>query len=182
MKQPQTTHWFLPSQTLKHQLDSQVLSWLSDEGSLTLRLKNRCPDKFSVDVLTQEWSKPDPAEASLLQIPPSQRVMLRQVHLKCNDQLCVYARSVIPLTTLQGKHQRLQYLGNKPLGEYLFANPSLKRSRIEWSKLTMESSLYKIAMANQPVSDQPIWGRRSLFQIDAKPLLVSEFFLPVLFA
>ncbi|MBL7000243.1 MAG: chorismate lyase [Gammaproteobacteria bacterium] len=181
MKQPQTTHWFLPSQTLKHQIDSQVLSWLSDEGSLTLRLKNRCPDEFCVDVVGEEWSQPDPAEALLLAIAPNQKVLLRQVHLKCNDQLCVYARSVIPLETLQGKHQQLQHLGNKPLGEYLFANPSLKRSRIEWSKLTMDSSLYKVAMADQPASDQPIWGRRSLFQIDSKPLLVSEFFLPVLF-
>jgi len=181
LKHPQSTHWFLPSQTLKQQIPPAVLYWLADEGSLTQRLKIRCPDQFSVHVLGEEWCRPDPAEARLLQIPLRQNVLLRQVHLKCNNQLCVYARSVIPLATLQGKHQRLQYLGNKPLGEYLFANPTLKRSRIEWSKLTLESSLYQVAMANQAPSDKPIWGRRSLFQIDSSPLLVSEFFLPVLF-
>jgi len=151
-----------------------------DEGSLTQRLKTFCPEQFSVVVLAEEWGKPDHSEAKLLGIPMAQKVLLRQVHLKCGDQLCVYARSVIPLSTLQGKHQRLQYLGNKPLGEYLFANPTLKRSKIEWSKLTKSSSLYNIAMTDQPETGEPVWGRRSLFQIDAKSLLVSEFFLPVL--
>lgn len=131
-------------------------------------------------MLAEEWVKPDQSEAQLLEIPMAQKVLLRQVHLKCADQLCVYARSVIPLSTLQGKHQRLQHLGNKPLGEYLFANTTLKRSKIEWSKLTSGISLFSTAMANQTDSEQAIWGRRSLFHIDAKSLLVSEFFLPVL--
>ncbi len=180
MKHPQSTSWFSPSQTLKRQIDPSTLSWLVDEGSLTQRLKKFCPNQFSVVVLAEEWGKPDYSEARLLGIPMSQKVLLRQVHLKCGDNLCVYARSVIPLSTLQGKHNRLQFLGDKPLGEYLFANPTLKRSKIEWSKLTHGSLLFTIAMANQPASSEPIWGRRSLFNIDAKSLLVSEFFLPVL--
>ncbi len=180
MKHPQSASWFSPSQTLKRQIDISILSWLVDEGSLTQRLKTFCPEQFSVVVLAEEWGKPDHSEAKLLGIPMAQKVLLRQVHLKCGNQLCVYARSVIPLSTLQGKHQRLQYLGDKPLGEYLFANPTLKRSKIEWSKLTRGSSLYDIAMTDQPETGEAVWGRRSLFHIDAKSLLVSEFFLPVL--
>lgn len=180
MKHPQSTRWFTPSQALTRQIDPRILEWLSDEGSLTQRLKNYCPNQFSLEVLAEEWGKPDHSEASLLGIPASQKVLLRQVHLKCADQLCVYARSVIPLSTLHGKHQRLQYLKNKPLGEYLFANPTLKRSKIEWSKLMPGSSLYHIATAGQQQTRQPVWGRRSLFHIDSKSLLVSEFFLPVL--
>ena len=182
LKHPQSTSWFLPSQISKRRIDADVLSWLTDEGSLTQRLKDYCPNQFSLTVLGEAWVKPDQSEARLLDIPSSQQVLLRQVHLKCNDNLCVYARSVIPLKTLQGKHRRLQYLGTRPLGEYLFSSPTLQRSRIEWSKMKKSSALYKIAMAGQPPSDYPIWGRRSLFLIDKKPLLVSEFFLPVLFA
>lgn len=181
MKHPQSTSWFLPSQTLKHQLDADVLSWLTDEGSLTRRLKAYCPQQFSVAVLGMEWVRPDPSEARLLDIPATQKVLLRQVHLKCGETLCVYARSVIPLQTLQGKHRRLKFLGDKPLGEYLFASPRLKRSRIEWSQLRPGSQLYNIAMPVQSEEKDSIWGRRSLFCIDKAPLLVSEFFLPVLF-
>lgn len=180
LKHPQSTSWFLPSQTLKHTIEPEILSWLDDKGSLTQRLKNRCQEQFSVNVLAEEWSKPELSEVRLLRIPRFQQVLLRQVHLKCNDDIYVYARSVIPLSTLKGKHRRLLYLGSKPLGEYLFSSPNLKRSRVEWSKLTPESSLYRMAMANQQQHSEPVWGRRSLFHIDGKPLLVSEFFLPKL--
>lgn len=180
MKHPQSTRWFTPSQALTREIDQAILHWLSDEGSLTQRLKQHCPERFSVQLLDEAWGKPDHSEAALLGIPTTQKVLLRQVHLKCGDTLCVYARSVIPLSTLHGKHHRLQYLKNKPLGEYLFANPTLKRSKIEWSKLTPGSRLHQIASAGQSDVDAAIWGRRSLFQIDAKSLLVSEFFLPKL--
>ncbi len=180
MKQASSTRWFSPSQSLKTTIDPSILCWLEDEGSLTERLKIFCPQQFSVEVLTEEWVKPESSEALLLDIPQQQDVLLRQVHLKCNNQLCVYARSIIPAATLQGKHEKLLHLGNKPLGEYLFANPTLKRSRIEWRKLTHDSPLFSTAMSGIAHSNHAIWGRRSLFQIDAKSLLVSEFFLPVL--
>lgn len=181
MKHPQSNSWRLPTQVLKHQINTPVLSWLNDEGSLTLRLKKFCPGQFSVVVLSEEWAKPDPSEARLLGVAAYQKILLRQVHLKCSDKLYVYARSVIPLSTLKGKHRRLQFLGDKPLGEYLFACPTLKRSRIEWSKLSPTSTLYRTAMAHQAENDAAVWGRRSLFCIDKNPLLVSEFFLPRLF-
>ncbi len=180
MTYPHSTRWFAPTQALTRQIAPGILAWLNDEGSLTQRLKRYCPNRFSVIVLDEQWGKPDHSEAALLDIPLSQKVLLRQVHLKCGEQLCVYARSVIPLSTLRGKHHRLQYLKNKPLGEYLFANPTLKRSKIEWSKLSPGSRLHQIASAGQQADDEDIWGRRSLFNIDGKSLLVSEFFLPVL--
>ncbi len=182
LKQPQSNRWLLPSQTRKRQINPQILSWLSDEGSLTQRLKQHCPGRFAVHVLAEEWGRPDPAEARLLGIPHTQHVLLRQVHLTCADQLCVYARSVIPLTTLKGRHRRLRYLGNRPLGEYLFSSPTLRRQRVEWGCLTPGTSLYRVAIAGQVNAGELIWGRRSLFVIDGKSLLVSEFFLPVLFA
>lgn len=148
---------------------------------MTQRLKSHCPHQFSVVVLEEEWGKPELSEQRLLGLRRPQKVLLRQVHLKCGDSTYVYARSVIPMSTLSGKHRRLLYLGNKPLGEYLFSSPTLERSRIEWSKLTPESSLYRRAMENQPNREKSVWGRRSLFRIDGYPLLVSEFFLPTLF-
>jgi chorismate--pyruvate lyase len=181
LKHPQSNTWFQPSQALKRQIDPVILSWLTDSGSLTQRLKNYCPEHFSLKVLGEEWVKADNSEAMLLGIEPSQKVLLRQVHLKCEDQVCVYARSIIPLLTLQGKHRRLKFLGKKPLGEYLFSSPGLERSIIEWSQLATGSSLHRIALGESAASNKPVWGRRSLFKIDKKPLLVSEFFLPVLF-
>ncbi len=181
MRYSRANRWFLPSQIIRHRIDKGVLSWLTDQGSLTARLKDFCPGQFTVRVLDEQWVRPDPSEARLLNISRAQKVLLRQVHLLCGDRLCVYARSVIPLETLRRKHRRLLHLGNKPLGEYLFASPTLERSRVEWGKLVPGSRLHAIATARTQVSSQMVWGRRSLFRIDNKSLLVSEFFLPVLF-
>lgn len=148
---------------------------------MTKRLKSDCKQQFSVDVLGMQWVKPDPSEARLLHIPVSQNVLLREVYLRCGDKLCVYARSVIPLLTLQGKHRRLKYLGNRPLGEYLFAVPGLQRSCLQWTRLSSGNGLIELSMPLSNLPDKSIWGRRSRFSIDNKSLLVSEFFLPILF-
>jgi chorismate lyase len=178
LKHHSSSHWFLPAHTFRHRIDPNVQSWLIDEGSLTKRLKLFCPDQFSVVVLGMQWVKPERSEAQLLKIPLSQKVLLREVYLKCADIHCVYARSVIPLGTLQGKHRRLKYLGDRPLGEYLFASPDLHRETIEWTQQSAVSPLFQTSELQSDHSDHLVWGRRSLFKIDKSPLLVSEFFLP----
>jgi chorismate lyase len=181
LKQLHSSHWFLPSQSFNLRLDPAVRSWLSDQGSLTRRLKAFCPGQFSVLVLAIKWVRPELSEAKLLNIPVHQRVMLREVYLKCSHRSCVYARSVIPLSTLQGQHRRLKYLGDKPLGEYLFASPGLRRKALQWGRLTPDMHLYQSALSGISHHEQAIWGRRSLFCLDKNPLLVSEIFLPDLF-
>ena len=99
LKHPRASNWFRETAVSARQLDAEVVSWLSDPGSLTKRLRDRCADRFSVRVLGQEWVKPAIDEARLLQIPARQSVLLRQVQLLCGSQVLVYARSIIPLDT-----------------------------------------------------------------------------------
>ena len=104
--------------------------------------------------------------------------MLRQVQLRCGTEVLVYARSVIPLGTLRGKHRRLKSLGSKPLGAYLFAHPGLKRKFHHIARISPGDPLYELAFDGSDGKPRSLWGRRSLFSIDGKSLLVSEFFLP----
>ena len=142
---------------------------------------NFCPGRFWVRVLSQRWAKPKVDEAKLLNIPFRQSVLLRQVQLLCNGTVCFYARSVIPLDTLSGKHRRLRHLGNRPLGAYLFSNPKLRRDKQQLARIAKSDPLFEIATSGSEQKCEQIWGRRSLFTIDDKSLLVSEFFLPALF-
>lgn len=142
---------------------------------------DHCPGQFSVRVLSQQWVKPEIDEAKLLNIPYRQIVLLRQVQLLCGETVCVYARSIIPLKTMGGKHRRLRHLGERPLGAYLFSNPGLRREKQQLARIVSTDSLFDIATSGSTQNREPIWGRRSLFIIDDKPLLVSEFFLPALF-
>jgi chorismate--pyruvate lyase len=162
-------------------LSPTVQSWLLDQGSLTRRLMAFCPGQFSVNLLSQEWRRAEIDEAQLLGIGTRERVLLRQVQLLCDNRIQVYARSIMPLKTLSGKHRRLQYLGEKPLGGYLFANPSLKRNNHHLATIAGNNPLFETALSGSDQQCHQIWGRRSLFTIDHKPLLVSEFFLPELF-
>ena len=82
---------------------------------------------------------------------------------------------------MSGKHRRLRCLGDRPLGAYLFSNPGLIRSEQQIARITRTDPLFEFATSGSERECEQIWGRRSLFTIDEKPLLVSEFFLPALF-
>ena len=140
-----------------------MLSWLRDQGSLTQRLVNLCGDRFSVRLLSQQWVRPTRDEARLLKIPARQIVLLRQVQLLCEQQVLVYARSVMPLSTLQGPTRRLKHLGSKPLGSYLFANPRLQRQQQQLLAVTGNNPLFVAALSGSSQDCSEIWSRRSLF-------------------
>lgn len=181
LKHPRASRWTNHSHLSARKLDPEVISWLNDQGSLTRRLMGYCPGQFSVRVLSQQWITPQVEEAKLLGVPRRQQALLRQVQLLCDDTICVYARSIIPLSTLKGKHQRLKQLGDKPLGGYLFAQPNLKRSNQDIACIIKKDPLFKIALPDNKHDYDQVWGRRSLFSMGSKSLLVSEFFLPALF-
>lgn len=111
---------------------------------------------------------------------PGAYAMVREVELLCNGIPQVYARTLIPEKSLTGRANQLQGLGSKPLGALLFSDPTTKRSRIEYARLTAGDRLYQRAICsmNEPV--RRLWGRRTLFCYAGKPLLVNEIFLPAI--
>ena len=154
-----------------------MLSWLLDEQSLTQRLIDSCDATFSVQVIKQRWVLPTNSERRLLKLPLRQKVLLREVVLLCGKQAVVFARSLIPLATLRGEHRRLGCLQSKPLGQYLFSKHYLKRSQFQCAQLNKNMPFYDF-LAQHYALNEPVWGRRSLFQLKTKQLLVSEYFLP----
>lgn len=117
-------------------------------------------------------------EAKALHIRRHHYALVRQVRLLCDGKPWVFARTVIPASTLKGAVRRLAYLGDKPLGAVLFADPSMQRDAIEIASLSARTCHYADALQGQRSRPKQIWGRRSVFYISNKPLLVSEFFLP----
>lgn len=153
--------------------------WLLDSGSLTRRLQQACPGRFRVVVLDQGWARPTLDEARVLGVPLHRRCLVREVHLYCGDQPVVFARTLIPPRTLSGRHRQLAHLGERPLGAYLFADPGMRRGPVQVAAITPGSRLHAHAMQGQPGNDI-IWGRRSIFRLNDRPLLVSEIFLPAM--
>lgn len=167
--------WYLRRQLLAKHPPAEVQSWLFDQASLTARLKRRCK-RFEVRVLSQRHQRPNRNEQHILGIRPGRHALIRQVCLYCNGVACVYARTVIPTPTLTGQQRIYANLGARPLGAMLFADQTMKRDEV----MVAEFSLDELPLEDS-TGAASCWGRRSIFRVGGKSLLVSEYFLPELF-
>lgn len=149
--------------------------WLADAGSLTERLMNASDGNLSVSVLKQGLEVPRFSERQLLGLNHRRTAMVREVVLYGNAQPWVFARSILPLTTLTGRLRKLRQLSDQPLGELLFKDPSMRREPVQFARFDSGNRLLPQSASG---SDQASWGRRSVFRLDNKPLLVAEVFLP----
>ncbi|MFT6920505.1 MAG: chorismate--pyruvate lyase [Cognaticolwellia sp.] len=158
-------------------LPISLRDWLLDPSSLTARLKSH-GQQFRVEVLGQCIQACDAAEAND-DIAAGEQVLVREVLLYSDDIPQVFARSLLPLSSLTGDQQELAHLGTQSLGQVLFNHPDLQRKKIEVAVFDQYSSVANLAnylaLKNTP---QTLWGRRSVFVLDDKPLMVAEIFLP----
>jgi chorismate--pyruvate lyase len=155
-----------------------LADWLFDAGSLTRRLRRACPRRFQVRVLRQGRMRPSREEARALTLRPDAWTWIREVQLLCGDRPWVFARTLIPAATLNGRGRRLTQLGTRPLGEVLFADPGVCRGPVEVARIVAGQVLHQRAFSGFIEPPDAIWGRRSVFRIDGRPLLVCEIFLP----
>jgi chorismate--pyruvate lyase len=151
------------------------VDWLSDRGSLTQRLIEASANRFTVEVLDQVETMPTESEAQALNIDCDAPVYSRQVLLLGNGEPWVFARSIMPLSTLTGRLEFLRDINSQPLGALLFKDPSMTRAPVEAAFLPTERAHLPDSLRH---IKGPLWGRRSVFRLDQKPLLVSEIFLP----
>jgi chorismate--pyruvate lyase len=167
------TVWQAPSSVA---INSSLRDWLLDPASLTARLKQHSA-KFRVEVLGQAIEACSDLEANV-DILAGEQVLVREVLLYCDDIAQVFARSLLPLKTLTGEQQQLAHLGTQSLGQVLFNHPDLLRKKIEVATFDQQSTVAKMAQHLSLNVFEPMWGRRSVFVLDAKPLMVAEVFLP----
>jgi len=157
-----------------------ISGWLFDQGSLTRRVIQACDKLFRVEVVSQQWARPMLNEAIRLGMHNNEVALIRQVYLYCGDTPWVFARTVIPKRTLTGAQRYLAHLGSKPLGAVLFADPNMQRDEVEVARILPNQRLYDVATNNLSAQPESIWGRRSVFYLNHKRLLVNEVFLPAI--
>lgn len=139
--------------------------WVASRDSLTARLiaaGGRRP--FRVRLLDQRLGRPRRDEALALGLPSTRLTWLREVALCLDGRPWVMARSVVPLDGLHG--QRLDRLGERSLGHWLFRQPDLVRGPLEAS-----ADPLPLQAAGGP------WTRRSVFRHRRFAVLVQESFL-----
>jgi len=161
-------------------LAPSLSNWLFDPTSLTSRLKSHCT-KFRVEVIGQQIENCH-AEEAKGSIRANEEVLIREVILYCDELPQVFARSLLPLKSLTGEQQQLANLGTQPLGQVLFNDPKLERQSIEVACFNQQSTVGQFCHQLNLTYTHNLWGRRSLFILNNKPIMVSEVFLPQAFA
>lgn len=170
--------WLPLTRVPRTQVPAKYLPWLLDSASLTQRLIELCAGEFRVQVLSQGWVRPLRNESRALGLRRPGRALVRQVHLLCAGAPWVFARTVIPRATLTGPRRRLAHLRARSLGAVLFSDPSMRRDEVEIARLTPADGLFAAATQSLKTPPEAVWGRRAVFRLSGRPLLVSEFFLP----
>lgn len=150
--------------------------WLLDPSSLTARLKKQC-QSFQVFLLGQQIEPCQEHEANDY-INTGEQVLIREVILYCDNKPHVFARSLLPLNSLTGEQQSLANLGEQPLGQVLFNNPKLHREIVQVAEIQPSQRIHELGAMIALNVEHNLWGRRSLFFIENKPLMVAEVFLP----
>lgn len=160
----------------RHTLPENVQSWVYEPGSLTQRLRDYYGDAVGVRILLHHWNAPFLSERRLLDLPENKYSLIREVLLHADGKPLILARTIIPASTIKVAKSNLAHLGSRPLGEVIFSYPKLER-------IEMDIALIDPPTWTQPAIDegqisQPIWGRRTVYAITHRQMLVSEFFLP----
>ncbi len=173
-------NWIRGRQLKLRRIPGDIYDWLIDPGSLTARLKRSCKEDFRVRMIEQGWGRALYSEGILLGMRRGETAVVREVELVIDGVPWVFARTVIPASSLHGPARRLTMLGTKPLGEVLFADPHTSRVVMEIASLNRRHNLYNKAVRSLDRQPEQLWGRRTLFSLAGSPLLVNELFLPTL--
>lgn len=168
--------WFQHRPGVRYCLPENVQSWTYEPGSLTRRLRDFYGDAVSVKILFHCWRTPFLSERRLLKTPEHRYCLTREVLLHAAGKPLILARTIIPEQTIKGAHRNLSHLGNRPLGEVIFSYPKLER--LEMDVTLIDQSAWTQNAIDAASISQPVWGRRTVYAIAHRQMLVSEFFLP----
>lgn len=168
--------WLENRSGTRHTLPENVQSWTYEPGSLTQRMRDYYGAAVGVKVLLQQWNTPFLSERRLLKLHENRYSLIREVLMHADGNPLILARTIIPANTVKVAKSNLSHLGSRPLGEVIFSYPKLER--IEMDVTLIEPPAWTQAAIAEANIGQPVWGRRTVYAIAQRQMLVSEFFLP----
>jgi chorismate--pyruvate lyase len=171
---------------MREPIDRCLRAWLHSGGSLTRRLAASF-GTVRVEPVRQRAGAATREEGRALGVRGARRVHVREVVLWGDGQPLVLARSVLPAVQAALAWRAVRGLGTRPLADLLFGERAVRRHRLGLVHQCARpaSALRRQARATSARVDWPArhtWGRQALFVHLGSPLLLTEWFSPVLSA
>ena len=178
---PRVERWFDTDSSALHPIAEPQRTWIALRTSLTAHLGQHFGAAVSVRVLSERHDRFLTSERLLLDtLARSGRV--REVQLEVEGRPYVVARTVFPAHTARGANRSLLHLGNRALGSLLFGAMRAPATVRQFIGLYPSASLWRVMQPYLPGDAHRLWARRALHLLHGRPLLVTEIFLPALFA
>lgn len=157
--------------------EGEVGELLTASGSMTGALRARCHGLFRLHVVAEKSTGLDLYQHGDLH---DERGFVREVLMGCGRAAWLFAQTLIPSATMSACAW-LAELGERPLGDVLFARDDVERSDFLYARIEKGAPLgVRIDDVLPGGEPQPLWARRSYFYVGGHPLLVNEVFLPEL--
>ncbi len=151
---------------------SLVKRWLYDKNSLTQKLNYYFPNKMSIRCLAKGGTKLSLRESKILRkIKIPSRSTIREVQISIENNPVIFARTVIPLASLVQKNKAMKRLNHQSLGSVIFTDT-------KWERRWESFGYFPVVGHSLPQSK--LYGRCSIFIFRKKPIIITEFFLPLL--
>ncbi len=160
----QEVSWCSQINSLAKNPSANLEKWLTKPHFLGDALA-KVHGEIQVEVLSETFEPPFAHELLYLNnVGKGTPFFIREIYLKNTDQILTYGRVTIPEVTFAHNKTNILALKNKSFGKViLYSHPHYKRSEFEYAHVCHEGVEY--------------WGRRSLFWLEADPLIVTEVYM-----
>ena len=160
MKLKQKSSWITYREMLDQVTNNSIKSWLIENGPITKRISAK--EDFELNLIRYEIDKVDEMDKKYLDNEVGD-IKVREVILLGNKIPKVYAKSLIPVNTIEKGFSKLGNLGNMPLGDILFEKDIFNKIDVMYSSFSHKSKIF--------------WGRKTKYLVKNLPFSVMEIFL-----
>ena len=160
MKLKQKSSWITYEEMIILVTNELIRSWLIENGPITKRISAK--ENFTLNLIRDEIDEVDEIDKKYLGNIIGD-IKIREVILLGNKVPKVYAKSLIPVQTIEKGFSKLGSLGSKPLGDILFEKDIFIKIDVVYSTFTNELDTF--------------WGRKTKYTVKNLPFSVMEIFL-----
>ncbi|SRR3989339_2008403 len=151
--------------------------WLQNPESLSKRLREYTKNQIEFVLHEASWARINSDEQNKLAVNSS-RFWVREISWQYHGKCWVWARTVIPESSLESLSRNLMQNPNLSIGDILFSGDKWQRGEIELFDVDQDH-FYAAELKN--FSLEMIWplkARSSVFVCENKKILVTEVFFP----